>query len=207
MSSQSPRSSGIFDAITSKVGKATAACVAVAALGTAVVQLTDVWKKIFGASKEEKPSTSCFAAQLVYPREVHLSQWGSTKLLLKTRNDCKGALPVHVAFKLLAGQIRIEPLAGQNCALMNPVDPACWEQKTLEPGEVDWDVIPPRLTFLGDSLGDTDLVVNWIVYNSETKAQLHADRADFKVQDDRPASAPGLAKTALPVVGVLPAKV
>lgn len=173
----------LLDALNSKIGKIVTLFVTIGALGTAVLTLSDVGKKLF-KPKEEPIATrdprGCFQAELNYPQAVPLSQWDSMEMRLTGNNQCAATLAVYLAFRARVDRIRLEPP-------YEAPEPECWEHKTLPNGEVNWNVSPPRLVLLKSPLGEKVRVdINWVVYNEETKAQVRADTAKFWLKDDQP---------------------
>jgi len=183
------------DAMTGRIARITGLCLAIVALAAAVEQVTQVGSNalrriglIGPADTRTDDPKSCFQPRLTYPESVMLGQWDQMDLRLTGRNDCRDTLAVHVAFKGREDRLRIEPpFSDASCTQVD--DPSCWEQKTLERGEVDWQVTPPTLTPLLVPLGERVRVdVNWIIYNAETRVQVRADTARIWLQDD-PAAA------------------
>jgi hypothetical protein len=181
---------GIVELITGKIGKVTALCLAIVALGGAIGGVWTMGRRALqyiglaphGTSVTD--SKNCFQPQLMYPGDVTLSKWDSMDLRLTGRNECKQTLAVHVAFKGRKDRVSIEPpFADSSCTQAD--NPSCWEQKTLERGDVNWEVSPPVLTPLKKPLGERIRVdVNWIIYNAETRVQVHADTARIWLNDD-----------------------
>lgn len=196
MSEDPKPSSSILGNLTGKIGKITGALVALAALGTAVVTLTGVGRGIGDLIKptESAPPDlkSCLEAELIHPEVVSLSQWDSMEMRLTGQNDCQAKLAVYLEFK--GNRILLEPPFGE------PEDRRedRWEDRKLGIGAVDWQVSPPRLVRLRDSLDDRVMVnLNWVVVETDTKTKIEADTVRFWLEDDhRPPATASLGSTA-----------
>lgn len=183
---------GFLDVITGRIGKIAALITAVVILLGAVEKFFNVWSNLFGIGSEEAPRVEvhpepktlmdCFKLEMSYPKTVPISKWDSMDLVLTGRNDCQQPLDVHVAFKTASNRIRIESAFSECLELSNP---ACWEEKILEPGDLRWKVTPPRLTPLKIPLGGpVKININWVIYNAVTKNRLGADTAQLQLVDD-----------------------
>ncbi|MEA2564766.1 MAG: hypothetical protein QOH06_6270 [Acidobacteriota bacterium] len=181
----------ILDRINNNLGKIVTVAVTIAALGVAMTQAKDAWTSLFGPkSKVEtviEPTTdlkNCLEAKLSHPDVVPLSQWDSMEMRLTGQNDCKAKLAVYLEFK--GSRILLEPPFGE------PEDRRedRWEDGKLGIGAVDWQVSPPHLVRLRDSLGDRVRVnLNWIVVEADTKRKIDADTVRFWLEDDQPVAA------------------
>jgi hypothetical protein len=177
----------LLDKLTGRIAKITGSLLAIAALGTAVTTVTGVGKSIgelFKPAKEESAPPdlkSCLEAELIHPEVVPVSQWDSMEMRLKGQNDCKAKLAVYLEFK--GSRILLEPPFGE------PQDRRedRWEDGKLGVGAVDWQVSPPRLVRLRDSLGSRVMVnLNWVVVEADTKRKIEADTVRFWLEDDNP---------------------
>jgi hypothetical protein len=187
MTEDSKSSFTILDKLTGKLGKVTGSILALAALGTALTTLTDVGeriRKLFNPAPVVTVTTppdlkSCLEAKLIHPEVVSLSQWDSMEMRLRGQNDCKAKLTVYLEFK--GNRILLEPPFGE------PEDRRedRWEDGKLGIGAVDWQVSPPHLVRLRDSLGDRVMVnLNWVVVEADTKTKIEADTVRFWLEDD-----------------------
>ena len=152
------------------------------ALVAAVEDFFDISSKLFPTPNTEQSAKDCFQATMNYPKTVSVNGWQSMSLSLAGRNDCRERLGVHVAFKAKRlSNMRIESPVS-DC--VNPVDPRCWEVKSIETGKVDEKFIPPHLEVLKKPLGDpVDIYINWVIYNVETKKRLDAGAAEIQLTD------------------------
>ncbi len=176
-------SSDLLDMITRSSVKITAVIVALTALLVAAKNFSEISSKFFAMFKAEESVKDCFQAEMNYPKTVSVSEWQSMPLSLTGRNDCREKLGVHIAFKAKQlDKVRIESPVS-DC--LDPVDPRCWEEKSIEAGEVNEKFIPPHLEVLKKPLGDTvDININWVVYDVETKKLLDAGVAQSQLTDD-----------------------
>ena len=178
-------SSDLIDIVTGKVGKITALIVAVVAL---VGALQSGLQTIFKSPEKDEEQAGkppklkdCFKPELTHPPEVSLNGWDSMDLHLKGRNDCKETLGVYVTFKTRSDRVRIES-AFSDC--LDPHKASCWEERSIGKEEIDWKISPPRLRPLGAFDEPVQIAVNWIIFTSESKKQLHANKAEFKLLAD-----------------------
>lgn len=190
MRKEAKLSTSILDKLTGRIGKVTGALLTVAALGTAVTTVTGVGKSIMELVKpaaETAPPDlkSCLEARLIHPEVVPVSQWDSMEMRLQGQNDCEAKLAVYLEFK--GNRILLEPPFGK------PEDPReyGWEEGKLGIGAVDWQVSPPHLVRLRDSVGERVMVnLNWIVVETDTRRKIEADTVRFWLEDDhRPPAA------------------
>ncbi len=180
-----------LDRINNNLGKVVTVVVTITALGVAMTKAKDTLTTLIGpktkvATVVEPPPDwkNCLDAKLIHPDVVPLSQWDSMEMRLTGQNDCKAKLAVYLEFK--GSRIRLEPPFGE------PEDPRedRWEDRKLGIGAVDWQVSPPHLVRLRDSLGNRVRVnLNWIVVEADTKRKIDADTVRFWLEDDQPVAA------------------
>jgi hypothetical protein len=184
---EEPKASlSILDRINKNLGRIVTVVVTITALGVAMTQAKDAWMILFGPKTKvesviEPPPDlkNCLEARLIHPDVVPLSQWDSMEMRLTGQNDCKAKLAVYLEFK--GSRILLEPPFGE------PEDRRedRWEDGKLGIGAVDWQVSPPHLVRLRDSLGDRVMVnLNWVVVEADTKTKIEADTVRFWLEDD-----------------------
>ena len=186
------RSSGWIGMVTGKTGKVVGALTVVGALLTQIEHIADGAKKlpeilttftaIFGVS-----STDCFTAEMhVKPVVVRIQDWKTVQFQLTGNNRCRQKLEVHVAYKTQSDSIRIEPTIDRGpdlpaCSGYDKSD--CWETKSLDGGAINWVLMRPKLRKLSALADPAEIVINWIVFNTETGKQVRAGTAAVTVKD------------------------
>lgn len=184
------RSNPILDAITSRIGKIVALITAVVALLTVAQQMLGGTQKLaeIWSAFRSVPEGECFTAELnVEPTDVPLGKWNSVKFHLTGSNRCRANLAVHVAFKAQSGNLVVSPpfKSPDQPMCTGYENPDCWEVKSLDKGKaVDWVLTPPRLEPLGRLSDPVKIAINWMVFNTETKKQVRAGKAEITVQPD-----------------------
>ncbi len=183
--------SGAIELLTGRVGRITALIVAVAALLSAFMTLTQAGREVL-ALLRPAPSAArnaaCFEPSLTYPKRVALAKWDDMDLQLTGRNNCKDGLPVYVVFKGRKVSLRIDPpFSAADCRFD---DASCWEQRRLDKGDVHWRLTPPILRSLQEPLsGPTRMDINWIVYSQDTRAIMAAQTARILIVNSPAAGA------------------
>lgn len=179
--------SRLLDAITGKAAKITVAITAVVGLLAAIENMFGGFEKLAShvAALSHGTETACFTAELeVQPPSVPVARWNQVRFHLTGWNKCGATLSVHVAYKAQGDALRIEPpFKGPDQPTCAGYDnPDCWELITLDNGkQVDQDLVLPKLIQLGTLANPAKVVINWIVYNTETKKQVRAGVAEIAV--------------------------
>ena len=169
--------------VTGRIGKVRALIVALVTLLVAIGYFFDIGSNLIARFETEESAKDCFKANMNYPETVSVSKWSSMRLSLTSRNRCREKLGVHLAFKTknLAKVAFESPVS--DCRDL--VDPNCWEERFIEIGEVNEEFKPPDLKVLKRPLGEpVDIYINWVVYNVETRMQLHSGAAQIQLTDD-----------------------
>lgn len=171
-----------LDVVTGKIGKITLLVGAVSALLTQVYPLIQGGSSLVKSEPEQRPPLEgCLKPKLIVPKTVSISEWDSMMLKLKGRNDCPQSLNIYVTFKAAGESVLIVPTMGDECRSQ----PECWEQKSLDSGDLDQIFTRPRLRFLKKPLGNpVKLSINWVVYNVHDNKILRADTAQITLRDD-----------------------
>jgi hypothetical protein len=183
-------SNRILDALTGRIGKIAALITAIVALLTVTQQmlggthkLADIWAEFWSVPEDE-----CFTAEMnVAPTDVPLKKWSSVKFELIGSNRCRANLAVHVAFKAQSGNLVVSPpfRSPDQPVCTGYENPDCWEVKSLDKGKViDWVLTPPRLEALSPLSDPVKIAINWMVFNTETRKQVRAGKAEITVQPD-----------------------
>jgi hypothetical protein len=183
-------STPILDVITGRIGKIVALITAVVALLTVAQQmlggthkLAEIWTAFRSVPEED-----CFMAEMnVEPTSVPLQKWNSVKFHLTGSNKCRATLAVHVAFKAQGGNLVVSPpfKGPDQPACTGYENPDCWEVKSLDKGKaVDWVLTPPRLESLSPLGNPVKIAINWMVFNTETKKQVRAGKAEITVKSE-----------------------
>lgn len=194
-------SSDFLDVVTGKIGKITVLLTTVVSLLAGVNQVFQVGPDLFSKFKLPVPVNpqpiepvipvvpkppalgDCFKPKMIVdPEMVSISKWDSMMLQLTGRNDCQETLGVHVAFRGNSDRVRImSPFA--ECVVLN--DPTCWQQASIDSGDLHKEITRPHLIILSKPLGDpVKLTINWNVYNMQTKGLLRADTVQITLRDD-----------------------
>jgi len=179
------KSSGWVGVVTGKTAKIVAALTVVAGLLSQIEQIVDGVKKLttsIGGS-----STDCLTAEMhVKPVVVRIQDWKTVQFQLTGNNRCRQKLQVHVAYKTQSDSIRIEPTIDRGpdlpaCSGYDKSD--CWETKSLDGGAINWVLMRPKLRKLSALADPAEIVINWIVFNTETGKQVRAGTAAVTVKD------------------------
>ena len=174
--------SDLLGMLTGGIGKITLLVGAVTGLLIAAENFFEISSKFLAMIKTEKSVTDCFQAEMNYQKTVSVSGWRTMPPSLIGRNDCRERLGVYVAFK--AKQLDKVRIKSPVSDCLDPVDPRCWEEKSIETGAAE-KFLPPDLVVLKKPLGDpVDININWVVYNVETKKLLDAGAAQIQLTDD-----------------------
>lgn len=172
-----------WKAITGNIGKIVGLITVVGALITGIAQITGGAREL---TRIWRPDTGCLTAEMaVLPTVVPIRQWNTVKFHLTGWNKCRETLEVHVAYKAQSETVRVEPpFKGLEQAACSGYDNAeCWEARSLDGRkEINWTLIPPKLTALSPLSDPVKIEINWIVYNTETKKRVRAGKAEITVK-------------------------
>ena len=128
-------SSDLLDMLTGRIGRITALVLALAGLLVAAEKFFEIGSNFLAMFKTEESVKDCFQVEMNYTKTVSVRGWKSMPLSLTGRNDCRERLSVHVAFK--AKQLDKVRIGSPISDCLDPVDPHCWEETTIEKGEVN----------------------------------------------------------------------
>ena len=179
--------SRLLDAVTGKAANISVVITAVVALLGAIEEMYGVSEKLVShvSALFRGTETACFTAELeVQPPSVPVARWNQVRFHLTGWNKCGATLSVHVAYKAQGDALRIEPpFKGPDQPVCAGYDnPDCWELITLDNGKrVDENLVLPKLIQLGPLTNPVKVVINWMVYNTETKKQVRAGIAGIDV--------------------------
>lgn len=176
-------SSDLLGKITGRIGKVIALIVAFGTLLGAIEHFFETGSSLIARFKTDKSLKDCFRAEMKYPKTVSISGWRSMPLSLTGRNSCREKLGIHIAFK--TKRLAMVAFESPVSDCRDLVNPDCWEEKSIETGDVNEMFIPPHLQVLKKPLGEpVDININWVVYNVETRKQLDSGAAQIQLTDD-----------------------
>lgn len=191
-----PARPGILDVLTGNIGKITA-------LVGAVAGLVAAWQALFGQLFEEQAPEPAAPRVCVevdaqdFPQAVKYSDWKTTPIRVKGRNNCDKPLGVYATFvrrqssepSFVLG-VPYDSLPG--CDRGTPLlEPKCWDRKKPVPidrrGEWEWETRPPPLWLLGDPGSIEEIAVTWEVRDLDqpTDDPLATSSVTIKLIDDR----------------------
>lgn len=182
---------GVLGMLTGKVGKVAGALLLVSGMLTqfdAIVgAVKNVWNlKMWNMAATASPA-ECFTGNLhIHPVAVPVVGWPQhMKFRLTGRNACAQKLEVHVAYKAPTGMLRLEsPFSKPEQSSCNVQDIDCWESRSINGNaSIDWLLTPPNLRRVGPLADPVKISINWVVYNTETRKQIHAGTTDVTVRD------------------------
>lgn len=173
--------------LSGKAAKITGGIALLAALATQVEQISTgvakLWQRLSPPVVE-----ACFTPKIaIEPVTVALKNWPRVQFRMTGRNTCKQKLEVHVAYKTpLWETIYLEPpYKRTEQACIGYDNPECWEQNSIEGGaSIDWVLTPPRLRPMAALPNPVTVGVNWIVFNTETRKQVHAGKTQITMKND-----------------------
>ena len=193
MSSEPPENSRVswvdwFHDLIIYGGKISTLLMAVITLGAAVI-----WgpEETFRWITRADPSTQqCFSKGTMSAPEgpILFDQWRDQKITLTGNNECDEDLTVYVTYKgrhhkkLVVKPPYLATDSTSTCLKANPSNRNCWDERTIDKGEVDEKFSLPVLERLSRPLGRVNIEINWTVRNTQGKI-LVADTADITLED------------------------
>ena len=191
-----PGRAGILDILTGRIGKLTALIGALAGLVAAWQTL--VGPIIGGEDTQVPPPKLCVEIDAQeFPAAVKYSDWETTPIRVKGRNNCDKPIGVYATFvrrqtsepRFVLG-VPYDSLPG--CDRGTPVlDPKCWDRKKPVPidkrGDWEWETRPPPLWLLGDPGSIEEIAVIWEVRDLDQPKNdpLATSPVTIKLIDDR----------------------
>jgi hypothetical protein len=177
----------LYKLLTGRGAKIVTALTVVVGIATQVDKLIDLIIKPQEKEKQavvESPSM-CFKARVdAHPNALLVKNWETVQFHMGGANGCKQPLTVHVTYTSNSSSLRIEPPYRDTPQCRSYDVSECWESLSLDGGKpIDWSLAPPKLTQLGHLDKPAKVLINWIVYNTDSKTRLRAGRTEVTVSE------------------------